>query len=99
MSVRKGSGRKGKISFPSRFTVAAIADLMPEVERKVLQGKNEVVFDVEHVTSVDTAALQLLLVATKSLHAQDRSIVWNKAPAELENTARLAGVAEALGIT
>lgn len=91
------SGRKAKFSVPQRCTIAA-AESLKESADKVLAGKNEVVFDVEQVNTIDTAGLQVVTALYRALKQQERGVIWSNLSSEFERAVGLCGLAEELEI-
>ena len=92
------SGRKAKLSVPSRFTINAITEIKNSA-LELLEGQNDVVFDVDRVKTVDTAGLQVLLSLRQALLANDRNVIWNTPSEEFMKAVELSGLAEDLGLS
>jgi len=84
------SGRKAKFLLPPESTVAEIEQIQSRLP-KLCAGKNDVVFDIQRVKSIDTAVLQLLYLVKKELLAAGRSVEWTTTPEGFLQAAALAG--------
>ncbi|MEM7098670.1 MAG: STAS domain-containing protein [Pseudomonadota bacterium] len=91
------SGRKAKLSVPSRFTINCIGDIHAN-GLALLEGQNDVLFDVDRVKTLDTAALQVLVALRTALQEDGRNVIWSAPSPEFMRAVELSGLQCALGI-
>ncbi len=79
------------------FTLAEARALYPKLLIALLEGKS-VIFDGEKIEQVDAAAMQLCCAFMSTQSVYQQQIQWRKPSAALVNTARLLGLADAMGL-
>lgn len=78
--------------------VANIETLYRHLEQALAATKSTIFLDVEDVEHVDGASLQLLAVFHREVREQGYTVRWNKPSMALQRNARLAGLADWLGL-
>lgn len=80
------------------FTLAEAQTLYPKLLIALLEGKS-VIFDGEKIEHVDAAAMQLCCAFMSTQTVYQQQIQWRRPSAALVNTAKLLGMADAMGLT
>lgn len=91
------SGKSAKLKLPTECIGKSAADLWPRV-REVIEGSNPVYIDAEGVTSIDTTALQILVLLARELDTQDRALSWSSLPPKVINQIDTGAFRAALGV-
>lgn len=78
--------------------VANIETLYRRLEQALTSTKSTVVLDAEEVEHIDGASLQLLAVFHREVREQGYTVQWDKPSMALQRSARLAGLADWLGL-
>lgn len=88
MATKKKSG--GEVRLPERFTVEAAADVLEEIRKAA--SADEVRIDLSDVAVIDTAGVQLLVVARQGIEAGGKRCAIHSAPETVVDIVRLLGL-------
>jgi len=85
------------IELPSAFNIQSAARMHEQLQA-LLQGQKRVVIDAQHVNSIDTAALQLLVVFRQEALQSNIEMRITAPSEQFVAAARLLDVADLLGV-
>lgn len=84
------------IQLPQNLTIHHIEGQFNELNQKLNEDDNEIIFDAAEVETVDTSGLQMLLVLTKASISNGKTLSWQNVPEILSSSAQKIGIDQAL---
>lgn len=87
-----------RFTFETNLDVAGVKALFDELRAFCEKKPQQVVFDASKLERADTAGLQALAVVTGKLRDSSVRFEWQGCSVNLVNSAKLLGLADALGI-
>ncbi len=89
------TGSNSKVALDAHLELALLPELAHKLQESLAQGK-PLVLDGSGVLSIDGAALQLLLAATKAATQEHIPCSWHQPSSPLRKAAALLGITDEL---
>lgn len=86
------------IQLPQNLTIHQIEEQFNDLNLKLDEMEDDVIFDAAAVETVDTSGLQTLLVLSKAAIDNGKKLEWQNVPDVLSSSAKKIGVDEALAL-
>jgi ABC-type transporter Mla MlaB component len=90
-------GESAKLAWQGECCIDSLTTQYEQLN-KVLEESLDVAVDLSGVSRIDTAGLQLLLSFVLDMQRRGRTVVLRDAPEAVVQSARVAGIAQLLGV-